>query len=203
MERQVIIGLGAERRGAGALVDGQDIQENLSSWQRKIGYIPQSIYLTDDSVRGNVAFGMDPDEIDDEAVWTALEAAQLRDLVESLPGGLDTRVGERGVRLSGGQRQRIGIARALYHRPEVLVMDEATSALDNQTERQFVEALESLQGRHTLVVIAHRLSTVRGCDTLFMLDEGRLVAEGSYDDLVATSAAFRHMAGMEAAPVAG
>src|SRR5690606_28822131 len=137
------------------------------------------------------------DEIDDDAVWAALEAAQLRELVESLPEGIDTMVGERGVRISGGQRQRVGIARALYHNPEVLVMDEATSALDNQTERQFVEALERLQGNHTLIVIAHRLSTVRNCDTLFMLDEGRLVAEGSYDELMARSEAFRRMAGAE------
>ena len=177
------------------LVDGVDIQGRMASWQRKIGYIPQSIYLTDDSVRGNVAFGMGEDEIDDDAVWAALDAAQLREMVEGLPDKLDTMVGERGVRLSGGQRQRIGIARALYHNPEVLVMDEATSALDNQTERQFVEALERLQGSHTLVVIAHRLSTVRNCDRLFMLDQGRLVAEGSYDDLMRTSTAFRQMAG--------
>jgi ABC-type multidrug transport system fused ATPase/permease subunit len=179
-------------------VDGVDIQERLPVWQRKIGYIPQSIYLTDDSVRNNVAFGMEDEEIDDEAVWAALEAAQLRDLVEELPDQLDTFVGERGVRLSGGQRQRIGIARALYHKPEVLVMDEATSALDNQTERHIVEALEQLQGQHTMIVIAHRLSTVRNCDTLFMLDEGRLVAEGSYDELIASSEAFRRMAGTAA-----
>lgn len=181
------------------LVDGLDIQERLSSWQRKIGYIPQSIYLTDDSVRNNVAFGMEDDEISDEAVWAALEAAQLRELVESLPEQLDTFVGERGVRISGGQRQRIGIARALYHRPEVLVMDEATSALDNQTERHIVQALDELQGEHTMIVIAHRLSTVRNCDTLFMLDEGRLVAEGSYDELMASSEDFRRMAGAEVA----
>ena len=183
------------------LVDDADIQNALASWQRKIGYIPQSIYLTDDTIRGNVAFGRDPDETDDAAVWRALEAAQLRDMVEGLPDGLDAMVGERGVRLSGGQRQRIGIARALYHSPEVLVMDEATSALDNQTERQFVEALERLQGSHTLIVIAHRLSTVRNCDRLFMLDHGRLVAEGSYDELMDTSDDFRRMAG-EAATAA-
>lgn len=197
----VLLGL-LEPTAGRVLVDGVDIQERTAAWQRKIGYIPQSIYLTDDTVRGNVAFGMGEAETDDEAVWAALEAAQLRDMVESLPEGLDTMVGERGVRLSGGQRQRIGIARALYHNPEVLVMDEATSALDNQTERQFVEALERLQGSHTLVVIAHRLSTVRNCDTLFMLDQGRLVAEGSFDELMATSATFRRMAGETAPPVA-
>ena len=190
----VLLGLLEPTEGQ-VLVDGTNIQGALASWQRKIGYIPQSIYLTDDSVRGNVAFGMDADEIDDDQVWAALDAAQLRETVEALPKGLDTVVGERGVRLSGGQRQRIGIARALYHNPEVLVMDEATSALDNQTERQFVQALEELQGNHTVIVIAHRLSTVRNCDTLFMLDHGRLVAEGTYDALMATSDDFRRMAG--------
>jgi ATP-binding cassette subfamily C protein len=194
----IVLGLLMPTEGR-VLVDGVDIQERLPAWQRKIGYIPQSIYLTDDTVRGNVAFGMGEGEISDEAVWEALEAAQLRELVESLPEGLDAMVGERGVRLSGGQRQRIGIARALYHKPEVLVMDEATSALDNQTERHIVEALEQLQGSHTMIVIAHRLSTVRNCDTLFMLDRGRLVAEGTYEELMASSEAFRRMAGEPAA----
>ena len=190
----VLLGLLDPTEGQ-VLVDGEDIQGRMARWQSKIGYIPQSIYLTDDTIRGNVAFGMDEDEINDTTVWEALEAAQLRDMVESLPDGLDTVVGERGVRISGGQRQRVGIARALYHNPEVLVMDEATSALDNRTEQQFVEALESLQGSHTLVVIAHRLSTVRGCDRLFMLDYGKLVAQGTYDELLATSEDFRQMAG--------
>lgn len=190
----VLLGLLDPSEGR-VLVDGVNVQDRLGAWQRKIGYIPQQIYLTDDTVRRNVAFGRSDDEIEDNRVWAALEAAQLRDLVESLPDGLDQRVGERGTRLSGGQRQRIGIARALYHEPEVLVMDEATSALDNQTERQFVEALESLQGGHTLIVIAHRLSTVRGCDTLFMLDRGQLVAEGSHDELLRTSPEFQAMAG--------
>ena len=188
----VVLGLLTPTEGR-VLVDGVDIQDRLSAWQRKIGYIPQSIYLTDDSVRRNVAFGVEEDEIDDAAVWAALEAAQLRELVESMDGGLGAIVGERGVRLSGGQRQRIGIARALYHDPEVIVMDEATSALDNRTERNFVEALERLQGERTLLIIAHRLSTVRGCDTLFMLEDGHLVAQGSYDELVARSDAFREM----------
>ena len=193
----VLLGLLDPTEGR-VLVDGDDIQGRMARWQRKIGYIPQSIYLTDDTIRGNVAFGMDDDEIEDAAVWAALEAAQLRDMVEALPEGLDTVVGERGVRISGGQRQRVGIARALYHNPEVLVMDEATSALDNRTEQQFVEALESLQGSHTLIVIAHRLTTVRNCDRLFMLDHGKLVAQGTYDELLATSDDFRQMAGEDA-----
>jgi ATP-binding cassette, subfamily B, bacterial PglK len=177
-------------------VDGIDIQDRMPAWQRKIGYIPQSIYLTDDTIRRNIAFGRADKEIDDDAVWDAIEASQLRELVESLPEGLDTIVGERGVRLSGGQRQRIGIARALYHKPEVLVMDEATSALDNQTERHIVDALEAIRGRHTLIMIAHRLSTVQNCDTLFMLEHGKLVAQGTYDELLAASPEFAAMAGI-------
>ncbi len=188
--------------GGRVTVDGTDIQTCLPRWQRQIGYIPQTIFLTDDTVRRNVAFGMEDAEIDDAAVWSAIDAAQLRELVESLPEGLDSHVGERGVRLSGGQRQRIGIARALYHRPAVLVMDEATSALDTQTERQFVEALNALQGEHTVVVIAHRLSTVRHCDRLFLLERGRVAAEGTYDELLDTSATFRAMAGEPVEPVA-
>ena len=190
----VILGLLTPTEGR-VLVDGADVQERLASWQRKIGYIPQHIYLTDDTIRRNVAFGQSDEEIDDADVWEALEAAQLADLVASFDEGLDVKVGERGVRLSGGQRQRIGIARALYHKPEVLVMDEATSALDNQTERHVVDALNRLQGSHTTIVIAHRLSTVRNCDTLFMLDDGELVASGTYDELLDHSDAFRRMAG--------
>ena len=190
----VLLGLLAPTEGR-VTVDGVDIQTCLPEWQRTIGYIPQSIFLTDDTIRNNVAFGREPADISDADVWRAVDAAQLRDLVESLPNGLDTPVGERGVRLSGGQRQRIGIARALYHRPAVLVMDEATSALDTQTERQFVDALDALQGEHTVVVIAHRLSTVRHCDRLFLMEDGRITAEGTYDELLATSATFRAMAG--------
>ena len=180
------------------LVDGVNAHSRLPSWQRKIGYIPQQVYLTDDTVRSNVAFGLGPGEIDDAAVWEALEAAQLAAFVKSLPNGLDTIVGELGVRLSGGQRQRIGIARALYHRPGVLVMDEATSAVDNLTEQQIVASLKRLQGDHTMLIIAHRLSTVRHCDTLFFLDDGELVAHGSYEDLLQTCDRFREMVGEEA-----
>lgn len=190
----VILGL-LTPTGGQIRIDGVDVQTNLPGWQSKIGYIPQTIYLTDDSIRRNVAFGLNDEDISDEAIWTALDAAQLRELVESLPDGLDTFVGEEGVRLSGGQRQRIGIARALYHQPEVLVMDEATSALDNETERRIVEALEALQGEHTLLVIAHRLSTVRNCNTLFFLRDGQLEASGTYDELMASNETFRQMAG--------
>lgn len=175
------------------LVDGVDIQENIEGWQRQLGYIPQDSYLSDDSLRRNVAFGVPDPEIDDHAVWRALELAQLGDFVRGLKGGLDVVVGERGVRISGGQRQRIGIARALYHDPGMLVLDEATSALDQETEREFQKAIFGLLGKKTLLIIAHRLSTIRHCDTIFVLDGGKLVGAGSYADLRANNLVFRQL----------
>lgn len=169
----IILGLLQPEYGH-VLVDGKNLFEQKSIWQKKIGYIPQSIYLTDDSVRGNVAFGIKNDLIDDEAVWKALEQAQLKQFVETLPSGLETKVGERGVRLSGGQRQRIGIARALYHNPEILFMDEATSSLDNETEKEIMKAINGLKGEKTLIIIAHRLSTIENCDIVFKINKGRL-----------------------------
>ncbi|MFN3597695.1 MAG: ABC transporter ATP-binding protein [Rubricoccaceae bacterium] len=195
----ILLGLLEPREGR-LLIDGVDITGNTRGWQRQIGYIPQHIYLIDDSLRRNVAFGRKDDEIDDARVWEALEQAQLRELAESLPEGLDTVIGERGVRFSGGQRQRVGIARALYGRPDVLVMDEATSALDNVTERYIVEALERLHGEQTIIVVAHRLSTVRNCDILFLLDGGVLVAQGTYEELMEKSDLFRKMAGAHLVP---
>jgi ABC-type multidrug transport system fused ATPase/permease subunit len=156
-------------------VDGQDIHARLRAWQNLIGYVPQTIYLTDDTLRRNIALGVPADKIDDAAVELALRAAQLGPWIASLPGGLDTPVGERGVRLSGGQRQRVGIARALYHNPEVLVLDEATSALDSATEKDVMEAVAALRGDKTIVMVAHRLSTLTQCDRLYRLDHGRLV----------------------------
>lgn len=152
-------------------VDGVDIQLHLREWQNRIGYVPQSIFLSDDTLRRNVAFGIAADEIDDAVVWHALRMAQLADFVESLPERLDTTLGERGVRLSGGQRQRIGIARALYHNPSVLVLDEATSALDSETECEVMEAVWALQGRKTIVIVAHRLTTLARCDRIYRLSE--------------------------------
>lgn len=166
-------------------VDGKDIQQNLRDWQDQIGYVPQSIYLTDDTLRRNVAFGLPESAIDDAAVQRALRMAQLEEFVASLPEGVATVVGERGVRLSGGQRQRIGIARALYHDPSVLVLDEATSALDNATEAGVMEAVEALHGTKTVIVVAHRLSTVSNCDRLFKLEHGRVVEEGSPSEVLA------------------
>ena len=164
-------------------VDGVDIRGNIRGWQQLIGYVPQSIYLCDDTIRRNVAFGVPEDQIDDDAVRRALCAARLDALVQSLPEGTRTKVGERGVRLSGGERQRIGIARALYHDPEVLVLDEATSALDNETEREVMEAVESLHGTRTIIIVAHRLSTMARCDTLHRIEAGRVVQSGTFGDL--------------------
>jgi ATP-binding cassette subfamily C protein len=164
-------------------VDGIDIHENLPSWQRQIGYIPQDIYLVDESIRHNIAFGLADEEINEEALARAIEAAQLDDFVRRLPQGLSTKVGNRGIRLSGGQRQRIGIARALYYDPSVLVMDEATSALDNETEREVIEAITRLRGRRTIIMVAHRLTTVKNCDRLYVLEEGTVKDRGCFTEL--------------------
>lgn len=179
----VILGLLKPSVGM-VLVDGEDVQKNLRNWQNQIGYVPQSIYLTDDTLRRNVAFGLPHEEIDEGAVRHAIKAAQLEDFVESLPQGLETIVGERGVRLSGGQRQRIGIARALYHNPAVLVLDEATNALNTATERGVMEAVRSLKGYKTIIIVAHRMSTVKDCDRLFRLEEGWLRTSGVPSEVI-------------------
>ncbi len=163
--------------------DGMNIYKNLLTWQMEIGYIPQTIYLSDDSIRNNVAFGIKEDKIDEEAVVRALKQAQLYDFVEVLPEGLDTFVGDRGVRLSGGQRQRIGIARALYHDPEILVLDEATSALDNETESAVMEAIEKLQGQKTILIIAHRLTTIQNADVIFEVNDGKVEVKSKQEVL--------------------
>lgn len=171
----IMLGLFQPEKGR-VLVDGKDLEEQKVLWQKKIGYIPQSIYLSDDTIRGNVAFGIDKDRIDDQEVWRALEQAQLKEFVKALPDQLNTTVGERGVRLSGGQRQRVGIARALYHNPEILFMDEATSALDNETEKGIMRAIDGLKGEKTLIIIAHRLTTIENCDIVFKISNGKLAA---------------------------
>jgi len=174
--------LGLLTPGGGRVeVDGQDIHRNPRAWQDQIGYVPQSIYLTDDTLRRNVAFGLSDAQIDDAAVKRAITAAQLEEFVASLPDGLETLVGERGIRLSGGQRQRIGIARALYHDPAVLVLDEATSSLDGATERDVMKAVTALQGTKTILIVAHRLSTVAECGRLYRLEHGRVTQESGPD----------------------
>jgi ATP-binding cassette subfamily C protein len=174
--------------------DGENIARSPRSWRTKIGYVPQSIFLIDDTIRRNIALGVKDKEINEQKLWNAIRLAQLEDYVHSLPLGLHTIVGERGVRLSGGQRQRIAIARALYHEPELLMFDEATSALDNQTEREVIQAIETLRGKKTLVIVAHRLSTVRSCDFLVFLKGGKIAACGTFDELLVHSEDFRCMA---------
>jgi ABC-type multidrug transport system fused ATPase/permease subunit len=184
---------------AGAIrVDGVAVTRgNLRAWQNNIGYVPQQISLIDASVTANIAFGVHPERVDMAAVERAARIAELHDFVTTeLPQGYDTRVGDRGVRLSGGQRQRIGIARALYRDPDVLILDEATSALDNLTEKAVMDAVHNLGRAKTIIMIAHRLSTVEGCDTIIMMETGRIVASGTYEELLRKSTKFRAMAGV-------
>ena len=192
----VLLGLLEPTKGQ-ILLDGKNIQEQLSSWQRIIGYIPQFIYLSDETLRSNIAFGVPEKEIKDENIWKALRLAKLDEFVFQLPKGLDTIIGEHGVRLSGGQRQRVGIARALYHDPQVLVMDEATSALDNTTEKQIIKAIEQLRGERTIITIAHRLTTVMNCDVIYFMKDGKIESHGTYNELVSQNKRFRLLAGVK------
>jgi ABC-type multidrug transport system fused ATPase/permease subunit len=191
----VILGLLAPQRGD-VLADGIVIGPGtIRAWQRNIGYVPQQIFLADDTVAGNIAFGVSPPKIDMEAVERAAKCAELHAFVlEGLAEGYQTTIGERGIRLSGGQRQRIGVARALYHDPDVLIFDEATSALDNLTERAVMDAIHNLARVKTILVIAHRLSTVRQCDRIFLLDRAQLRAVGTFDQLLAEDANFKELA---------
>jgi ABC-type multidrug transport system fused ATPase/permease subunit len=191
----LILGLLLPQQGH-LIVDGAPITaEKVPAWQKSVGYVSQHIFLVDDTISANIAFGADPAQIDAETVERCARIANLHDFVMAeMPQGYQTMVGERGVRLSGGQRQRIGIARALYHDPDVLVLDEATSALDNITERAVMDAVGNLSGRKTIIMIAHRLSTVRHCDKIFLMERGRVTAAGSYDELFANNANFRSMA---------
>jgi ABC-type multidrug transport system fused ATPase/permease subunit len=191
----LILGLLTPQAGE-IVVDGVAITEaNLRAWQRSLGYVPQSIYLTDDTIARNIAFGVPADRIDMQAVERAARIAALHDfVVQDLPKGYETLVGERGVRLSGGQRQRIGIARALYSDPSLLILDEATSALDNITERVVMEAVQNIRADKTIIIIAHRLTTVRQCDAIFLLEKGQVASVGTYDELVAQNETFRKMA---------
>ena len=172
----ILLGL-LEPKSGGIYADGVDIKLNYRKWLRNIGYIPQMIFMLDDTIRNNVAFGVPEEKIDENRLWEVLREAQLDEFIKTLPEGLDTGIGERGIRLSGGQRQRIGIARALYHDPEVLVLDEATSALDNDTEAAIMESINRLHGRKTLIIIAHRLQTIEKCDLVYRVENGAAVIE--------------------------
>ena len=188
----VVMGFIAPDEGQ-VLVDGVDVSGDARVWGGRLGYVPQAIYLLDDTVRRNIAFGLNDDKIDDARVRACLEKAQLLDFVLALPGGLDNQVGERGVRLSGGQRQRIGIARALYSNPEILILDEGTSALDVETEARLSAAIEELREDKTIILIAHRLSTVKHCDRLILLERGRVVEQGTFEQLAARSEKFKDL----------
>lgn len=178
----VILGLFRPLEGK-VYMDGIDIREIPQNWCKVIGYVPQSVYILNASIRKNVAFGVREKEIDDELVWKALEQAQIKDFIENLPEKLDTVLGERGVRFSGGQRQRIAIARALYYDPEILVLDEATSALDNRTEEGIMEAIEFLKGKKTLIIVAHRLTTIRQCNQIYEIKDGQAILRRKEDIL--------------------
>jgi ABC-type multidrug transport system fused ATPase/permease subunit len=182
----LILGLLEPEHGE-ILIDKIPLNSNIRAWQDKIGYVPQSIYLTDDSLRSNIAFGVDPKLVNEEAVNRAVDAAQLSEFILNLDEGINTFVGERGVRLSGGQRQRIGIARALYHNPSVLILDEATSSLDNETEKGFMDAINNLKRDKTIIIVAHRLSTVSNCDKIFKLKSGKLIEEGIPEEVLQNS----------------
>jgi ATP-binding cassette subfamily C protein len=175
-------------------VDDKNIAHNIREWQSVIGYVPQSIFLLDSTIRANIAFGVEDKEIDDRHLEYVIRQAQLHDFVCQLPEGLDTVVGERGIRLSGGQRQRIAIARALYRKPRVLVFDEATAALDNATEREIMSAVENLDKELTVLMIAHRLTTVEKCDAIYVMDNGKIHSHGRYEELLRSSDIFIQLA---------
>ncbi|MGB3296750.1 MAG: ABC transporter ATP-binding protein [Phormidesmis sp.] len=179
----ILLGLLSPEQGD-IKVDGRSIYSDVRGWQNLLGYIPQSIFLTDSTIEQNIAYGVPPEEIDAERLWEAIAAAQLEDLIDNMPDGVKTEVGERGVRVSGGQRQRIGIARALYHNREILVLDEATSALDSETEQLVSQAINSLAGSRTLIIIAHRFSTIEQCDRVYELSEGQLKQSGTYREII-------------------
>lgn len=172
----ILLGLLEVKTGT-VYADDVDIRSQYRAWLKNVGYIPQMIFMLDDTIRKNVAFGVAAEEIDENRIWEVLKEAQLDEFVRNLPEGLDTGIGERGIRLSGGQRQRIGIARALYNDPEVLILDEATSALDNDTEAAIMESINRLHGRKTLVIIAHRLQTIEKCDMIYRVEGGKAKRE--------------------------
>ena len=165
------------------LIDGESIK-NLRAWLNNFAYIPQTIFLLDDTLQKNIALGIEDEAIDETRVWNAVKMAQLTEVVHHLPQGINTVIGENGVRLSGGQRQRVALARAFYHERDIIVMDEATSSLDHETESEVINTIKRLKGSKTLIVIAHRLTTVEHCDVLYRLDHGRVSAVGSFQEVV-------------------
>jgi ABC-type bacteriocin/lantibiotic exporter with double-glycine peptidase domain len=179
----IITGLLIPKSGR-ILIDGKDVIKDGFSWQHNIGYVPQNIFLTDDSLLNNIAFGVLNSEINYQAVSHSINMAQLDKLIQDLPNGIQTFVGERGIRLSGGQKQRIGIARALYNNPEILILDEATSALDNETEIEVMKCINELHGVKTLIIIAHRYTTVQNCDLIYKIHNGRIIKKGLPNEIL-------------------
>ncbi|MDR2484670.1 MAG: ABC transporter ATP-binding protein/permease [Treponema sp.] len=191
----IILGLLEPQSGKLYIDDVEITDDNRKNWQKNLGYVPQSIYLTDDTIRNNIAFGIESRMIDDQAVIKAAQLANIHDfIVTELEKGYDTIIGERGIRLSGGQRQRIGIARAVYHDPSVLVLDEATSALDSLTENAIIDAIKNMSGKKTIIMIAHRITTVKNCDMIYLMDTGIIADQGAYEELYQKNEAFRKMA---------
>ena len=172
----ILLGVLLAKKGE-ILADGINVMNHYSEWLSHIGYIPQSIFMLDDDIKSNVAFGVSKEEQNEERVWKALREAQLEEFVRNLPEGINTQIGERGMRLSGGQRQRIGIARALYNNPDLMVFDEATSALDNETEAAVMDSINSLHGKKTMIIIAHRLQTIANCDIVYRVENGKIIRE--------------------------
>lgn len=170
----IILGV-LEPQAGSVEADSINIMENLSSWHQSIGYIPQTIYLMDDTIRANIAFGIEEEKINEQLLWESIRDAQLEQFIKTLPEGLNTIIGDRGVKLSGGQRQRIGIARALYNEPSILILDEATSALDNETEKEVMQAIDGLRGTRTLIIIAHRLTTIKNCDVIYEIKDEKII----------------------------
>lgn len=189
----ILMGLYDEYDGK-VLVDDSDIKDDIRRWRSQIGYVPQNIFLLDNTMRRNIAFGIPDSEINEEQLKTAIKYAHLDELIASLDDGIETQIGEKGLKLSGGQRQRIGIARALYHNPEILIFDEATSALDNLTEKYIVQAINEIKGRCTMIIIAHRLTTVEKCDEIIMLRDGKITDRGDYNYLSSHSSEFKELA---------
>ena len=192
----IILGLLDPKQGS-IKVDSIKInQDNSQSWQRKLGYVPQSIFLLDDTIKRNIAFSASGNQINDERIIEVAKMANLHQYITTLSDGYNSKVGERGVRLSGGQIQRIGIARALYNNPEVLILDEATSALDSVTENVVMEAIHNLSNKKTIIMIAHRLSTIKECDVIYFLDKGKIADSGSYNELIKSNQKFKEMSNM-------
>ena len=190
----ILLGLITPDKGKVLIDDKRLSQKNLRSWQDSLGFVSQVIFLADASIRENIAFGIKPENIDDKRIKDALKLSHLDEFVSELPNGIDTRVGERGVQLSGGQRQRVGIARALYNNADILIFDEATSALDSITEKHIMDAIHDFSGRKTIIMIAHRITTVEQCDIIYLIEDGEVVDQGNYLDLSSRNKIFRKMA---------